>query len=95
VTRVGGNAGEVSIHYMASDGTAVAGEDFTPVAGTLTFAEGETRKTFTVPIMADSITEGTETVHLVLSDPAGGAFLGTPAAAELFIVDGTTTAATQ
>lgn len=43
-----------SISYSTQSRTAIAGQDFTPVNGTLTFAPGETSKTVTVPVLAKS-----------------------------------------
>lgn len=66
----------MTVNYSTTDGTASAGSDYTGVSGTLTFAPGETSKTFTVPVAADSLLEGDETVVLELF----GASLGTSAA---------------
>jgi len=75
VTRVGGSNGEVTVHYSASAGTALAGTEYTPVSGTLTFEDGETSKTFSVPILDDGIFRGNHTVRLRLDHPTGGAGL--------------------
>lgn len=87
VTRSGGTAGTVTVDYATSDGSANAGSDYTAAAGTLTFGPGEASKQFTVPIIDDNTPENDETVNLTLSNPTGGATLGTPAAAVLTIID--------
>ena len=87
VTRTGDSTGSVTVDYATSNGTATSGSDYTAASGTLTFADGETSKTFTVPIIDDTLVEGNETVNLTLSSPTGGATLGTQATATLTIVD--------
>ena len=61
----------VTVDYATSDGTAVAGADYTATSGTLTFAAGETVKTVNVPIIDDSHDEGEETFTLRLSNAQG------------------------
>jgi chitinase len=46
VVRVGGATGAATVAYTASGGTATDGADYTAVTGTLSFAEGQTSKTF-------------------------------------------------
>ena len=80
VTRAGGlDAGDVSVDFSATDGTASSRSDFSAVYGTLHFATGETSKTFTVFVTDDVFAEGDETVTLSLLNPKGGAALGTSA----------------
>ena len=88
VIRTNGSAGAVTVDYTtASGGSATAGVDYTTTSGTLTWADGDdTVKTFTVPILVDTATEGDETVNLTLTNATAGAVLGT-AAATLTIVD--------
>ena len=69
VTLSAASGEAVSVDWATSDGTAVAGTDYTAASGTLTFAPGETRKTVTVTLLDDVHDEGTETFTLVLSNP--------------------------
>ncbi|MCA2906031.1 ELWxxDGT repeat protein, partial [Microcystis sp. M042S1] len=77
LTRTNGSDGEVSVILTPSNGSAIAGDDYTNTPITVTFANGETSKTVTIPINNDTIYEPTETVNLTLSNPTGGATLGT------------------
>lgn len=88
VTRGGGSSGAVSVQYQATDGSAQAGNDYQPTSGTLSWTNGDTAaKTFDVPVLDDSLLEGTETVNLALSAPTGGAVLGSPSTAVLSLTD--------
>ena len=49
VQRTGATAPVVSVPYSTSDGSALAGADYTATSGVLTFTSGQTSKTFTVP----------------------------------------------
>jgi hypothetical protein len=93
VTRSGLLSGTDTIDFTTADATARAGEDYTPASGTLAFADGETTKSFDVPITADSEDEDDETLALALSHPGPmGTHVGTPAVASLVITDDDTTA---
>jgi len=86
VTRASGASGAVSVHYATSDGTAVSGSDYTAASGTLNWADGDgASKTFAVSVTNDSLNEANETVGLTLSNPTGGAVVGTPGVATLTI----------
>jgi len=88
VTRTGGASGAVSVDYATADGRATAGSDYVATRGTLNWADGDTAsKTFTVPIIGDTILEADETVNLTLSNPTGGAALGTASSAVLTITN--------
>ncbi len=93
LTRTGGSAGSVSVGYATSDGTATggaactAGVDYVATSGTLTFADGVTSQTFDVVICDDSIVEADETFTYTLSNPTGGATIGTPGTAVQTIID--------
>ena len=77
----------VTVDYATTNVTATAGQDYTETKGTLVFAAGETVKLFTVPILNDSLKEPTKTFRLTLSNPTGGAVLGSPLATTVTITD--------
>ena len=88
VQRTGGSTGAVTVDYASSDGSATAGADYTAVAGSISFAAGDSaNKTFIVPILDDSTIEPSETVNLTLANPTGGAALGSPGSQTLTILD--------
>ncbi len=64
----------VTVQYSTADGTAtVAGADYVPTSGTVTFAPGETAKTVTVAIVGDTTVEPNETFSVNLSNAIGTA----------------------
>lgn len=73
VTRSGVTTSAVSASYATSNGTAVAGSDYTAASGTVSFSAGQTSKTITVNTINDSTFEPTETMTVTLSNPSGGA----------------------
>ena len=75
-----------TVEYATRDNTAIDGEDYTAVSGTLTFASGETSKTFSVPILDDAIYEGTERFNLDLSN-VSNAVLGSGNVAQVTVSD--------
>lgn len=88
VLMTGTPSADVSVDFATSNGTAVAGSDYTAVSGTLTWSPSESgmAKSFTVSILDDSLVEGIETVNLTLSNPIN-ATLGSQSTAILNIVD--------
>jgi hypothetical protein len=86
VTLSGLTSLEVTVDYATSVATATPGADYTATSGTLTFAPGDTSKTFAVAISDDSLDEADETVNLILSDLTN-ANPGSPVNAVLTIVD--------
>jgi hypothetical protein len=102
VKRTGDTRGAASVRYSTMPDAAVlrcdektghASErcDYATTIGELRFAPGETTKTFEVSLVNDAFMEGSETVGLVLSNPAG-ASLGSADAATLTVMDDDTTA---
>ena len=65
---------DVSVDYATRSGTAVAGQDFKPISGTLVFRPADSRrrtasKSLCVEVIDDSHDEGLEEMTLVLSNP--------------------------
>jgi len=59
----------VSVRYATADGTALSGDDYTAVDGTLTIPAGELTGEIIVPVWGDRDIETNETLTVVLSDP--------------------------
>ncbi len=87
VQRNGDGLGGAAVDYVLSDGTATAGADYLARHGTITFAPGETSKTFQVPIIDDGLVEWDATIRLALMNPRAGAMLGARTNVTLVIVD--------
>ncbi|PSF35666.1 hypothetical protein C7H19_15605 [Aphanothece hegewaldii CCALA 016] len=90
INRVGGSVGAVSVPVQLDNpaGTATPGTDYTntlPI--TVNFANGETSKTVSLPILQDSLIELNESIRIKLGTPTGGATLGTQTTATYFIID--------
>ncbi|HEV7508335.1 MAG TPA: Calx-beta domain-containing protein [Thermoanaerobaculia bacterium] len=89
VTRTDGGDSAVSVSYATANGTAMAPGDYLPAAGTLNWADHDTApKTFQVTIVNDAVLEGSETFLVTLSNPQGGAALGSPATETVTLIDG-------
>lgn len=88
VTRTGGSDGDITVTYATSDGTAVVNDDYYENIGNLDWSDGEAgSKTFVVNIEDDSEEEGNETLGVSLTNPIGGASLGSPQNATVTIQD--------
>ncbi|NQV69649.1 MAG: DUF4347 domain-containing protein [Pseudohongiella sp.] len=70
VTRSGSTGGTTTVDYATANGTALAGSDYTAKSGSLTFAPGETSKTISVSITADTVSEDSEAFTVGLSNIA-------------------------
>jgi len=87
VVRTSSSSGEIRVDYETANETASAGADYESISGTLSFHDGEVSKSFSVPLLDDSVAEAAKTVTLTLSNPTGGATLGSPITAILTIED--------
>ena len=59
----------VSVDYATADGTAVAGQDYKAVSGTLEFRKDQDTKRLCVEVIYDGIDDSTEEMTLRLSNP--------------------------
>ena len=82
---------EVTVRYQTSDGSAVAGSDYTAKSGTTTFSPGVTTKTVGVKVRGDRTNEGNEHFFLNLSDPGGATLSNARGTATIVDNDGART----
>ena len=92
VVRAGDTSGPATVNYNTFDesqpGHASQKSDYEIALGTLSFAPGETSKTFRILIVDDKFAEGDEFLDLFLSNPTGtGVGLGSPNHATVQILD--------
>lgn len=87
VVRTDGSFGEVSATINLTDGTATAPSDYNNAPITVTFANGETSKIVTVPIVNDKTFEPKKTINVTLTNPTNEATLGTQKTAILTIIN--------
>lgn len=78
VSRTGGSDASVTLNFQTVDGTAAAPGDYTATSGTITFAQGETSKDLTIPLIDDADPEKKEsfTVNLAIDGSSPGGTLG-------------------
>ncbi|MDJ0732670.1 MAG: glycoside hydrolase family 9 protein [Nostocaceae cyanobacterium] len=65
----------VTVEYATADDTAMAGDDYTVTAGTITFAPSETSQTINVEITGDTSIENDETFTVNLSNPSNASII--------------------
>ncbi|MEM1278516.1 MAG: Calx-beta domain-containing protein [Cyanobacteria bacterium P01_H01_bin.152] len=87
VQRLGDTTKAVSATLNLTDGTATAPADYDNTPILVEFAPGETSQVVPIPVRNDIEVESDETVTLSLSDPTGGAVLGSQNTTVLTILD--------
>jgi GH18 family chitinase len=65
------SATAVTVNYATSNGTAIAGQDYTATSGTATFAPGVLSQQVNVAVTGDTTVEPSETLTVTLSNPTG------------------------
>ena len=64
---------DLTVSYATSNGTAIAGRDYTAKSGAVTFTQAAAgARTFTVQTTEDSLDESNETFNVAVSNPQGG-----------------------
>ena len=91
ISRTGGNSGVASVDYAITDGTAVAGSDYSAASGALTGTvtypdQTGGNQTISVRITDDNTAEGPESFTVTLSN-VSGATLGANSSATVNIID--------
>jgi hypothetical protein len=90
VNRMDGTNGAAQVSFATvAGGTAATGADFTGVSGVLNWTNGESApKTFTVPVLGNTLVQSNVTVNLALSNPTNMASaLGLQSTAVLTLVE--------
>ncbi len=90
VVRTGGYTGPITVNIGTSNGTAVAGVNYTPISQTLSFADGQNSQMVMVPINSSSSISTPVTVNISLSSPGTYATLGSLSTATLVIQSAST-----
>jgi uncharacterized delta-60 repeat protein len=86
VTRTNGSDNTVTVKYTTSNGTALAGTDYTLTSGTLQFRGGVTSQSFDVPILPNDIARPDRVFNVTIYDPSSGS-LGTITNAQVEIIN--------
>ena len=80
VSRIGNTYSTVTVNYASSNGTAIAGIDYTGLAGLLTFNPGETNKIIGVDLLNNPAAEETKQFSLNLFGASTNAVIGAKSA---------------
>ncbi len=81
VTRSGSTTGTSTVGYFTTNRTATYGTNYTYTTGTLTFADNETTKTITIPILNSSSQTSDRSFSVTLSGPSSGTTISNATAA--------------
>jgi hypothetical protein len=66
----------VTAVYSTANGTAIAGTDYLPTSGTLTFGLGQISQTVTVLVLGDTVAEPNETFFVNITSVSDNAYIG-------------------
>ncbi len=79
----------VTVDVATADGTAVAGVDYSAMAGTLTIPAGQTTATFLVPVIDNSLIQPDRTLTATISNPVDAVLAPVPTATGTILDDET------
>ena len=82
-----GDLSAFSVNYSTSNGTAIAGTNYTATSGVLSFGAGETSKTIAISITPYATRGPSLSFNVGLFSPSAGAILGGNTTATVTIVD--------
>ncbi len=85
IIRTNGTEGTVSATLTTSNGTAVAGVNYTGITNSVTFDASVTAQTVLIPVDQQQIAGPNVTLSMTLSNPQNGASIGSPSQATLTI----------
>ena len=71
LVRTGGASGTGTVFFSTSDGSAKTGINYTATSGTISFTNGISTNTVTIPILPGDPLSTNQTVNLTLSNPNG------------------------
>ena len=86
INRVNGTKGSASVKYRTVDGSAKAGVNYAEMDGTVTFADGETNQTITIPLKNTAPNGYNKDFTVELFEPSG-ASLGKPIVLKMTLLD--------
>jgi Tol biopolymer transport system component len=84
VTLSAASGQTVTVNYATADNSAVAGSDYQPASGMLTFNPGDTTETVTVLVNGDTTFEQNETFFVTLSGPTNATILDSQGQGTIF-----------
>jgi uncharacterized delta-60 repeat protein len=88
VLRSGGSSGTVSAFYYSTALTAVPGFNYITVSNSITFSDGQTNRSFTVPLIDNSVAQPVLAFQVsLLTNVSSGTTLGFPSNATVLISD--------
>jgi len=88
--RVNGSDGSATLSVDTFDGSAIAGQDYPATAESVTFGNGETQKTVSIPIIDNGTFEPSETFEARVSLITGSVTIGQPSSTTITILDNDT-----